>query len=91
MSATKLKTFMTTEGMGAKWNWLFDALAKVAGKPEKSPEAAEFEWDANLPFYFPNLCGFFTKGQHKDTWYETESLDFSDAELVKAVLKAYKG
>ena len=91
MSSTKLKTFMEADGMADKWNWLFTAIAKLADKADKAPEAADFTWDANLSFYFPQLCGLFTMTQHKDTWYETESLDFSDTALVEAVLDAYEG
>lgn len=91
MSSTKLKTFMEADGMGDKWNWLFSAIAKLADKADKAPEAADFTWDANLSFYFPQLCGLFTMTQHTDTWFETESLDFSDPALVEAVLDAYEG
>ena len=89
MSSTKLKTFMEAEGMGDKWNWLFSAIANAAEAPEKAPEAADFTWDANLSFYFPQLCGLFTMTQHKDTWFETESLDFTDVALVESILDQY--
>lgn len=89
MSSTKLKTFMEAEGMGDKWNWLFKAIANAAEAPEKAPDAADFTWDANLSFYFPQLCGLFTMTQHKDTWFETESLDFTDVALVESILDQY--
>jgi hypothetical protein len=72
--------------MLAKWGWLLSALATLSGETEHDPTIEGFDADANKGFFLANINGFFTCSQHKDTWLETESMDFADLDNVKAIL-----
>lgn len=85
----QLVSFYTAEGMEDKWIWLFKALSDLEGTDAHDPEASDFDLANHKPFFFANLCGFFTRTEHKDTHFGSVSMDFSDDDLVKAVLDKY--
>ncbi|MBP5408381.1 MAG: hypothetical protein J6Y42_04520 [Bacilli bacterium] len=89
LDSDQFVTFATAEGMPEKWNWLFSAIAAAADEAEKDPEAAGFDWANVKSFFIPNVCGLFTMTLHKDTHFGTESLDYTDVNLVEAILDQY--
>ena len=88
MGSSKMDVMVTNAEFAAKWQWLFDALVELSGDPSKAATAANME--SLRGFYLANINGFFTKTAHKDTWLETQGMDFSNAANVAAVLKHFK-
>ena len=85
-SSTVVDTFGQNAEMYAKWGWLFEALADLSGDAAHNPTTADFDWSAQRGFFLSNLCGLFTVSEHKDTWLETVSMDFSNEANVFAIL-----
>ena len=85
----QLVDFYTSEGMAAKWGWLFQAISDLSEDNTHDPSAEGFSLADHKPFYFANLCGFFTVSEHTDTHFKSVSMDFSDENLVFAVLDKY--
>ena len=85
----QLVKFYTAEGMAAKWGWLFQALSDLSEDDSHDPSAEGFDLSDHKPFYFANLCGFFTVTEHKDTHFGSVSMDFTDEAKVFAVLDQY--
>ena len=86
MESSEMATFLGDADMLAKWGWLLSALATLSGDTEHDPTIEGFDAAANKGFFLANINAFFTCSQHKDTWLETESMDFADLDNVKAVL-----
>ena len=82
-------TFFNNETMQIKWGWLFEALATLSGDNANDPTAADFDMANHKPFFIANICGFLTVSEHKDTWFEYTSMDFTDEANVFAILDAF--
>lgn len=88
LSGRKFGDFFVAEGNLEKWAWLLDAICDLVENSDGvRPAVADFANDGVRGFYLANLNGFFTSTQHTDTWYETQGVDFSNAENTKAVLE----
>ncbi len=87
--SAKIDVIVTNETFAANWKWLVDALVELSGDESHSPSAEGFAIADHRGFYLANINGFFTKTAHKDTWLETQGMDFTVQDNVKTVLKAY--
>ena len=90
MDSDQSDPFMANEELYAKWEWLFEGIAAMSGDTTHSPSDADFVWASQRSFFFPNICGFFTATEHKDTYFETTGMDFSNYANVLALLAAAK-
>jgi len=87
----QITTMLTNETFNAKWGWLYTAIYTAAGSPadtDWSNASTDLTKGAVKGFYIANLCGFLTQTSHKDTYLGTQSADWTNAELVNAVLAA---
>ena len=90
MSGKLIGEFCADATNYAKWSWLLAAIHEVAGGDAAiAPASADWAATAARSFYLANLNGFFTSTQHKDTWWENTSADWTNAELTAAVLAKY--
>ena len=90
MSGKKIGDFFADATNFAKWSWLITAIHEVAqGDASIAPDVADWTTEAARKFYLANLNGFFTSTQHKDTWWENTSADWTNAELSAQVLAKY--
>lgn len=86
MESSEMTAFLSDAGMISKWEWLLVALADLSEDNTHDPTLEGFNAEENRGFFLANINAFFTVSQHKDTHLGTESMDLSDAALVKSIL-----
>lgn len=87
MGSSKMDVLVTDATFSAKWKWLADALVELSGDANNAATADNIS--SLRGFYLANINGFFTRTAHKDTWLETQGMDFTDDANVYAVLSSY--
>ena len=89
LGGTKFGNFFLDEAMFAKWSWMLKGIYAVAGGAETlDPAVADFTNNTVRAYYLCNINAYLTGTSHKDTYYEKQSFDFSDAEK-QAVVTSY--
>ena len=83
VDGSQTEPFLKDADMITKWSWLIDALMEAA---ESQATMADADFVNSKWLCWTNVNAFFTCTQHKDTWTETQSVDYTDASAVMAIL-----
>jgi hypothetical protein len=89
MDSVDIVTMYTNADAKAKWGWLFDAIGNL--DKEHATSDPDFDMTNHKGYYLSNINAFFTSSQHKDTYLEYDSFDFSTGNYTMIVLVQYRG